>query len=334
MAFTIFHSTQASFDPEQPLKLALFDLDGTLITSKSGKIWAENGDDWVFRGNVPAILQRYAEGGWTVAIITNQSEWSRERTRDGPQTKINTVLDSLFAANGWAPWCLVATGPHTENIYRKPGRGLYDLLVREIGSRHVTEVMMCGDAAGPDAEDEAYRWSDSDLRFAQTITPSVHNSAVVFHTPDSIFGRSKARINPERKEIVILVGNMGSGKSSSARALCAQSVDDDIVCAHTYVHCEQDVLKTPRAMLRAARSALDSGNSVIIDATHASLESRLPYMALAREKGVICRILWHIRDGRSYNKLRAKPVPTIAYVMYSKRFEDPRLDGLSVDIIF
>jgi bifunctional polynucleotide phosphatase/kinase len=325
MAYQIFHSTQPRFEG-QPLRLALFDLDGTLITSKSGKRWAADGTDWVFMGGTPDILKRYAMEGWTIVIVSNQSEWSRARSEAGPRTKISTVLDALFAENAWAPWCLVATGPATETLYRKPARGLYDLLLRELDATP-TEVMMCGDAVGAAATRPEYRWSDSDAVFARNI-------GATFQTPEAVFGRGKPRINLHAKEIVILVGNMGSGKSSSAHALCAQSASEEIVCDFDYQHLEQDVLKNARAMLRSARNYLGESKSVIVDATHATSESRAPYIALARELGVTCRILWHIRDGRPYNALRTVPVPDIAYSMYSKRFEDPRLDGVAYELIY
>jgi bifunctional polynucleotide phosphatase/kinase len=325
MSYKIFHSTQPRFEG-RPLRIALFDLDGTLIQSKSGKRWAADGNDWVFMGDVPGTLQRYATEGWTIAIVTNQSEWLRTRSEAGPRTKISTVLDALFAANAWAPWCLVATGSPTETVYRKPARGLYDLLLRELDATP-TEVKMCGDAVGAAAERPEYRWSDSDAVFARNI-------GATFQTPESVFGRSKPRINLHAKEIVILVGNMGSGKSSSAHALCAQSASEDIVCAFDYIHLEQDVLKNARAMLRSTRTYLDESKSVIVDATHATAEARAPYIALARELGITCRILWHIRDGRPYNALRAAPVPEVAYSVYSKRFEDPRLDGTPYEVIY
>ncbi len=55
---------------------------------------------------------------------------------------------------------------------------------------------------------------------------------------------------------------------------------------------------------------------------------------MGRELGVAVRIAWHIRDGRPYNALRVKPVPEVAYSVYSKRFEDPRLDGVPVSLVY
>ena len=313
----IFPSTQPRF-PDRPCRIALFDLDGTLVVSKSGKRWAADGDDVIFRGPVPAVLRRYATEGWTVVIVTNQSEMSRAKSEGAPLSKINAVLNALFEANAWAPWCLVACGPTSETKYRKPARGLYDLLLKELESPTVVEVMMCGDAVGASASRPDYRWSDSDAAFAAAI-------GATFHTPDSIFGSTVAApLRGGGTELVLLVGNMGSGKSTTARNLVAAG----------YSHCEQDVLGTARAVLRAATAGLESGKSVVVDASHSTAEHRAPYIALARKMGVPVRIFWHIRDGRPFNALREKPIPEVAYAVYSKRFEDPRLDGVVVELIY
>lgn len=316
MSYKVFSSTQPSFPADHPVRLALFDLDGTLITSKSGRRWASDGDDWVFQGPVPAVLQRYATEGWTVAIITNQSKWTGAGGKD-TQAKVNTVLDALFAANAWAPWCLVATGAPSESVYRKPARGLFDVLMSNLGVARAADVFYCGDAAGADGERLEYRWADSDRMFAFEI-------GARFLTPNTVFGLSPA-FPAAAQEITILVGNMGSGKSTTARTLAAAG----------YVHCEQDKLKTPAAMKRAVRAALTEGKSVVVDATHATAETRAPYLGIGLELKVPVRILWHIRDGRPYNEVRTDGhVPAVAFAMYSKRFEDPRLDGVSVETIF
>jgi hypothetical protein len=140
-----------------------------------------------------------------------------------------------------------------------------------------------------------------------------------------VFGSAVATpLSDGAKELIILVGNMGSGKSTTARSLAAAG----------YVHCEQDMLGNARAVLRTATAELTAGKSVVVDASHSTSEHRAPSLALARKLGTPVRILWHIRDGRPYNALREKPVPEVAYAVYSKRFEDPRLDGAPVEIIY
>jgi DNA 3'-phosphatase len=287
--------------------------------SKSGKRWAADGDDVVFRGDAPAVLQRFATEGWTVAIVSNQSEMSKPRTCPGPLSKINAVLNALYEANAWAPWCLVASGPSTDSVYRKPAPGLHQLLLKELEFPTVSEVMMCGDAVGPAAERPEYRWSSSDAEFAARI-------GATFQTPDTLFPPSQLMpaAGASGKELVLLVGNMGSGKSTTARRLVEAG----------YVHCEQDALGNSRAVARAATAGLASGKSVVVDASHATAEHRAPYIALAKKHGANVRIAWHIRDGRPYNALREKPVPEVAYAVYSKRFEDPRFDGVPVEMVY
>jgi len=317
MAYHIFRSSQPSYSSLVPLRIALFDLDGTLITSKRGKRWAVDGDDWVFQGDVPGVLQRCATEGWQVAIVTNQAEWGKS---DAPRAKIQSVLDALFLANAWAPWCLAATGSARDTLYRKPARGLYDVLLKELGAdATAVEVIMCGDAIGAEASSPEYRWADSDAAFARAINAS-------FKSPEEIFGRMSATPSAGvcSQEIVILVGNMGSGKSTSGKHL-----------AHCgYLHLEQDVLGSAREVLRAAHLGTAEKKSIVVDASHATADSRAPYLALAKAHGIHSRILWHIRDGRPYNALRPHPVPEVAYAVYSKRFEDPRLDGVPVTMIY
>lgn len=60
-----------------PLKYAsgvtAFDMDGTLIKTKSGKVHAKDRDDWVlFSSNIPDILAEEEEKGRKIVILSNQ----------------------------------------------------------------------------------------------------------------------------------------------------------------------------------------------------------------------------------------------------------------------
>ncbi len=53
--------------------LAGFDMDGTLICTKSGKTFPTNATDWqLFCSSVPAGLQKLRKRGMRIAIFTNQ----------------------------------------------------------------------------------------------------------------------------------------------------------------------------------------------------------------------------------------------------------------------
>jgi bifunctional polynucleotide phosphatase/kinase len=312
MSFELFPGSFASAN-----KIALFDVDGTLICSKSGRRWSVSAEDTVFLGtpgHVHDVLDWYRKEGWIVALVTNQSTWD-----EACKGKIAWILDSLEDWNGWRPWCLVATSPRKakDTLYRKPGRGMFDALLHAIGkSRDEVEVMMVGDAVGPEDPFPPYRWASSDKEFAEGI-------GATFYRPNEIFGCSKPediQVRTDTRELVILMGNPGSGKSTTGRSFVTKG----------YKHVEQDTLKNKVETLRVVKSFIGS-SSVVVDATHASAENREPYLALAKEHGIPCRILWHIRDGRPFNVLRDKPVPEVAYAMYTKYFNEPQAQYFVVE---
>ena len=287
-------------------KLFLIDIDGTLVTSTSGRRWASSASDWIFLGPVAAKLEELHRDGWIVALITNQSDW---KVSPDPAAKITSILAALQIINGWAPWTLVATATRKEKdtLYRKPGRGLYDLLLKTLNiTTGLTEVRMCGDAVGPADPYPPYRWSDSDSAFAAAI-------GATFMRPLDLFSAVSPVEPASKQEVILLMGNPGSGKSSAAKKLAESG----------YIHIEQDTMKSKAATKAAVCSALKTGSSVVVDATHGSATNREPYTTL----GVPYRILWFIRDGRSFNSLREKPVPEVAYAVYSKHFVPPSPPG-------
>lgn len=302
--YKVYASTQPPCLTEGSPKLFLTDLDGTLVVSKAGRRIATT--DWTFVDpHIPATLQKKATEGWTVAIVTNQSEWTK---KPEAMQKIESVLAALQAANGWTPWCLVATGPGS--MYRKPARCLYDVLLSElrIPATSVQELVYCGDAAGSEDPFPAFRWSASDRHFAEAI-------GAIFLKPTTIWTPASL-ISSTEQEILLLVGNPGSGKSTVGRLLKEQG----------YEHVEQDALKTKTAILKVVKTALEAKKSMVIDATHGNPKNRKFWLDWAKQNGVPCRALWHTRDGRPFNALREAPVPEVAYAIYSKHFVVPSVE--------
>jgi len=299
MSYELIPSTAAATAATKT-KLFLIDIDGTLVTSASGRRWASSATDWIFLGPVATKLDELHRDGWIIALITNQSDW---KVSPDPAAKITSILAALQTANGWAPWTLVATATRKEKdtLYRKPGRGLYDLLLKTLNISP-SEIRMCGDAVGPTDPYPPYRWADSDAAFATAI-------GATFVRPLELFSAATAVTPSATQELILLMGNPGSGKSSAARKLVESG----------YIHIEQDTMKSKAATKAAVCSALKMGSSVVVDATHGSAANREPYIAL----GVPVRILWFIRDGRPFNALREKPVPEVAYAVYSKHYVPP-----------
>ncbi len=327
--YSVFPSTQPAISNTSPSKrLFLLDVDGTLIVSKSGRKWAESASDWIWAHPAfPAFLAEKAQTT-VVALVTNQSMWLQARS--AAPAKIASILAALEAAVGWRPWCLVATATtkQRDTVYRKPARGLYDVLLKELGWRQedVGCIEMCGDAVGAEDPCPAYRWASSDRDFAVGI-------GATFVRPCDLGLPTLAPPLPlassGQKELIICVGNPGSGKSTLARSFAAVG----------YVHVEQDVTKTAAATLKAvkAAAAVMGCTGVVVDATHSSVKNRAPYIALAKSCGFAVRIVWCMRDGRHWNALRPKPVPEIAYAVYSKYFEEPTVaegEGAILEIVY
>lgn len=302
-------------DAEATPKVALYDLDGTLIVSKSGRRYPTSVSDVLFASDdIPQLFEARRRDGWTVAIVTNQSRWSDPDI----QSKVSYVLNVLKAINGWTPHCLVSTASHRakDDPHRKPARGLYDVLLSKMGLTHdaIVETYVCGDAVGSEDEYPPYTWSDSDKKFADAI-------GARFVRPLDEFPPQRGPPTPPEGtlELVLLVGNPGSGKSTTGRRYMFRG----------YAHIEQDFFKTGAGTLEAAETALARYKSVVVDATHASRKNRTPYYELAKRYKARVVVYWHARDGRPFNAAtRQNPVPEIAYAVYSKHFEDPRDDGV------
>jgi hypothetical protein len=79
-------------------ELIAFDMDGTLITTKSGATFSKSIDDWKFLyPNVPAILREKYDNGAHLAIISNQNGIAKGHVTLDELTK---KLASITAAIG------------------------------------------------------------------------------------------------------------------------------------------------------------------------------------------------------------------------------------------
>ena len=130
--------------PVVSLKIASFDLDGTLIETSSGKRFATGPDDWkIFFPNVSQKLQSLHSEGFKIVILTNQLGISRGKpTRADFLRKIEAICKKLRA-----PLTLLAAP--TKDIYRKPCTGMWQHLKEGCGGKvDMATSFYVGDAAG------------------------------------------------------------------------------------------------------------------------------------------------------------------------------------------
>lgn len=159
-------------------KLALFDMDGTIIKTKSGKSNPVNGQDWVFWNPcVPKKIQEVKAKGFRVIIVTNQKGISLGfTTLNEIQSKIHTFSKQI----GVEMSAFIAT---KDDDYRKPLPGIWNYIIQKLNKTKVDKsaCFFVGDAAGrPKVGHRHKDHSDADRLFAI-------NCGLTFYTPEHFF---------------------------------------------------------------------------------------------------------------------------------------------------
>lgn len=294
--------TPADFKPTA--SFYIFDLDGTIAISKSGRLAAHDATDTFI---IPSVSQLFADlraAGHTILIVSNQAYWS-----DAAKDKVEYIFRTLNVP------VAVAIGKHSP--YRKPNPLIWHTF-RDIWGVRPTEVKMIGDAVAITDPYPPYQWACSDAEFAVNIDAT-------FIRPCDIIPAAVGAEPAGDLSVFVMVGNPGSGKSTYAVRLAGRIGAE---------HIEQDKYPSRSKVLAAARAALRAGRSVIIDATHSNRDRRNEAYVIATEFGAAPHVIWLPRDGRPFNALREKPIPPVAYGTYTKYFSDPREDGVPVTIVY
>eukprot|EP00123_Amoebidium_parasiticum_P006916 comp17744_c0_seq1/m.17726 comp17744_c0_seq1/g.17726 ORF comp17744_c0_seq1/g.17726 comp17744_c0_seq1/m.17726 type:complete len:236 (-) comp17744_c0_seq1:688-1395(-) len=157
-------------------KVAAFDLDDTLVTTKSGrKSYMRTGPtDWKwFLPAVPAKLQQLHKEGYSLCIFSNQST-IKSKVDGASATKVKGVVDGLLKDAGVPAHVIMAT---QKDDYRKPSTGMWRWMTSHCcdGDIDMASSFFVGDAAGGPKDH-----SDSDRRFAEAV-------GVKFFTPQEYF---------------------------------------------------------------------------------------------------------------------------------------------------
>jgi bifunctional polynucleotide phosphatase/kinase len=312
-------------------KVAAFDLDGTLITTKSKKKFPQDQNDWIWNyPNVSNELQDLAKNGFCVIIVSNQGGIKTTQAKaDEWMEKLSNIVKACNIE--MKIMCSVS-----KNKYRKPN----DTFVKEFfPSKMYKDSFYCGDAVGRDGD-----FSDTDYKFAI-------NARINFKTPENIFlGQNNdlpeidycIDINkryknpsfnfiPQNKEMIIMVGFAASGKSTIAKNLEQN---------HKYEVINQDTFKTLAKCKKQAIDKMKNNISIVIDSTNPSKEKRKEWIDLAKNYMYTVRVIQmttsidRAKHNNCYRSLNgADQVPDIAYNIYKSKFEEPDLSESITEII-
>jgi bifunctional polynucleotide phosphatase/kinase len=312
-------------------KLACFDLDCTLINTKSGNTFPIDENDWeFFNDKVISKLTELYNDGFCIVIFSNQKGLSNGKQSPGKWiSKIELIAKQLKV-----PFRCFAS--ISSDIYRKPFPTLYLDLIEDYKNIH-TSSFYCGDAAGRPND-----FSNTDLKFAL-------NCKLKFMFPEELFANKKIKIpkviynidfdnlnkndtttfTPVKKEMIIMSGVPGSGKSTFVKKHLEPA---------NYIRINMDTLKTKVKCIKETVKYLKLNDCIVIDNTNFTKKSRAEYIKLAKEHNykVRCVIIDCPEEVAIHNAhYRAfinntKIIPTIVYRTYKKNYEVPsKAEGIS-----
>ncbi|XP_026799229.3 bifunctional polynucleotide phosphatase/kinase [Pangasianodon hypophthalmus] len=333
-------------------KIAGFDIDGCIITTKSGKVFPTSPDDWkILFPEIKPKLTALLKEGFKVVFFTNQMGIARGKLR--PEVFKSKVEDVLQTLN-LPVQVFVAAGP---GIYRKPVTGMWEHLCEKANDGVPVDKSQCvyvGDAAGRPVNwapgKKKKDFSCSDRLFALNI-------GVQFHTPEEFFLGWKpapfsmpsldprgldpkarlydppnASLTSTSQEIIVAVGFPGSGKSTFFQTH---------IIPKGYVYVNRDTLGSWQHCVSACERALKEGRSVAVDNTNPDLESRKRYVDVSKSAGVPCRCFnftASLEQAKHNNRFREMvpsatkhaPVNDMVFHSYKKKFVAPTLsEGFS-----
>lgn len=189
---------------DKKLKIAAFDMDDTLICTRSGIKFGRGPHDWKWRTNtiIPVLRQKFDKDDYVMVIFTNQASISvtegtmtTSKSYKNFATKITAILTSLettlkdtpifvFAAPGRPGKTQKLRSSEDDHFHtRKPEIGMWEELemyiTRVLGEKcniDKDKSFYVGDAAGRDGDH-----LPDDINFAKNV-------GVLFQLPEDFFG--------------------------------------------------------------------------------------------------------------------------------------------------
>ena len=349
--FKKYESIYYSIENKITNKLAIFDLDGTLIQPSSGQKFSSSSTDWEFAfPNVPEVLKGYFSDGYSLIIISNQAGLSAGKI------SLDSLIDKLKSIYSILNLPIQIYFSTEKDSFRKPMTDIWDFMIAQNHIKpSLTNCFYCGDAAGrlkgylPNKPKD---FNITDRYFA-------HNLKIKFFTPEEIFIKSQPfpyydlyekelvltqyyptdhfpiflSLSETDKNLIIMIGPQASGKSTLSK----------MPMYSDYKYLNNDTIKNKQKLQKMFISAAQNGENIIIDNTNPEKETRKFYIDIAKNKGykIYCyffdfpKILsFHLNQMRvqlSHSKI--KSIPSIAIHTYYKNLQKPKHEEGFDDII-
>jgi len=329
-------------------KIASFDIDGTIITTKSNKKFPVNKNDWKFLYDT-TILEKLKElhnNDYCIIFISNQGGIKSEtQTNDWTEKMQNVAAEIQKYEKINIPISIYAGT--SDYLYRKPLPKLWNAILDELKNNNISIDKLsfyCGDAAGRknDHNDTDYKFAvNCNLEFK---TPEMlflnqepdKNDKLNITYPDLSLIPFSQQLNPQylfrpilenKKEIILMVGFPGSGKTYFAKKFIES-------CGYIYI--SQDVLKTKAKCIKEFKNNLALNKNIVLDNLNYSKAIRQEYIAIAKENNydIRCIVLNTSKELSKHNMMCRfytsngiiSRIPELVYNNYHKKYEIPEIN--------
>ena len=334
------------------IKIAGFDLDSTLIETKSGNIFPKGVSDWKPKyDNTKMILNELYNNDYTIVIFTNQKNLIKKNKDKEFNIKIKNIQKYFNVPIN----IFVST---EDDHFRKPCTGMWELfieLLRNYNSnlKILEESFYCGDAAGRYYDESHRDHSYVDKFFARNVKQIGYEN-IEFKLPEDIFNQSLKPYYDQDYDIyyidglhdipiknfpwdvidealqkqpyiIMMVGPPASGKTTLSKEILQRYQLDNI-------HYYSNDAKSSQTYLK---QIIKQNLNIIIDNTNGPKNTRNKIYDLIDSKQEYNKVLInfdfpremcnHLNNVRM-NELKVKKIPKVVYNIYYKRFEKPSDD--------
>lgn len=334
-----------NFTSNENIKIASFDLDGTLITTKTGKIFPKSFDDWKpLYNNIEIVLNEYFSNDFHIVIFTNQKKLTEDNINLFGQ-KIENIM-SYFKITNYSYYI-----SYESNGYRKPMTCMFDKFkeTNKIISIDLNNSFYCGDAGGRVylGNKHIKDHSITDYYFAKNIGLKFKYPEEIFNQPLEsnyiddpytnaslkIWGYKKQKFpwkeldqfnNIDNNKMIIMVGCPASGKSTLAKNIIERYNNE-------YEYFSSDVQKTK--MIKLLENAIKENKNVIIDNTNPSKDIRIKYYKMAPTYEIMViyynfskELCYHLNNYRTQKEIIHDKIPSLVYNIYYKKLDIPSIE--------
>ena len=320
------------FQPDQRItnKAAGFDLDGTLIRTKSKRRFPKDKYDWILMNErVKSKLKGLYEDGYTIIVFTNQKNLEKRMKKSDFRDKCMSIQQKLEVP-------LIFYVSLQNNYMRKPFPGMFEHYVGKL-----IEPLIFGESfyVG-DAWSKTECFSDSDACFAKNCRLSFYKAGEFFGSAaPNVYDIGLPQLSRDKqfvthqlqlaafiadKQYLFIVGAPATGKT----AFCTKYLPD-------YVRLSKDDYKTPARYRTVIQENID--DKLVFDNTNSTASSRgriLSYLEDTEKVGYIVRNVPK-KEAMYLNKYRhfitrgkVALLPEVAIYTHYKRLAVPT--GLNV----